>query len=168
MRNWYPRELDINKVNPSKIRPSYDDYFNVFAYRPGGLTGKWCDGNEDDLFSLIRNFRYSNNYCFTDEILRESPGIVPRKLDNVKCSFMPFSEFNESLRPRLVLRRQNYSVQMGGMKEFQDSYVVILTRDCVNWENFTEMARLVATYESAIPIYKDDDMKVAVGLALFI
>jgi CRISPR-associated endonuclease/helicase Cas3 len=38
----------------------------------------------------------------------------------------------------------------------------------VNWENFTEMARLVATYESAIPIYKDDDMKVAVGLALFI
>jgi CRISPR-associated endonuclease/helicase Cas3 len=30
------------------------------------------------------------------------------------------------------------------------------------------MARLVATYESAIPIYKDDDMKVAVGLALFI
>lgn len=89
-------------------------------------------------------------------------------MENVKCSFMPFSEFNESLRPRLVLRRQNYSVLMGGMKEFQDSYVVILTRDCVNWENFTEMARLVATYESAIPIYKDDDMKVAVGLALFI
>jgi hypothetical protein len=57
---------------------------------------------------------------------------------------------------------------MGGMKESQDSYVVLLTRDCVNWENFTEMARLVATYESAIPIYKDDDMKVAVGLALFI
>ncbi|MCQ4448391.1 MAG: DEAD/DEAH box helicase [Sulfolobales archaeon] len=163
VRNWYP-----GQVNPLTIRPSYDDYFNVFAYRPGGLTGKWCDGNEDDLFSLIRNFRYSNNYCFTDEILRESPGIVPRKLENVKCSFMHFSEFNESLRPRLVLRRQNYSVLMGGMKEFQDSYVVILTRDCVNWENFTEMARLVATYESAIPIYKDDDMKVAVGLALFI
>lgn len=163
VRNWYPGQVD-----PLTIRPSYDDYFNVFAYRSGGLKGKWCDGNEDDLFSMIRNFRYSNNYCFTDEILRESPGIVPRKSENVKCSFMPFSEFNESLRPRLVLRRQNYSVLMGGMKEFQDSYVVILTRDCVNWENFTEMARLVATYESAIPIYKDDDMKVAVGLALFI
>jgi len=163
VRNWYPE-----KLNPLKLRPSYDDYFNVFAYRPGGLTGSWCDGNEDDLFSLIRNFRYSVNGCFTDEILRETPGIVPRKLENVKCSFMQFSEFNESLRPRLVLRRQNYSVLMGGMKEFQDSYVVILTRDCVNWENFTEMARLVSTYEKAIPIYKDDDMKVAVGLALFI
>ena len=163
VRNWYPE-----KLNPLKLRPSYDDYFNVFAYRPGGLTGSWCDGNEDDLFSLIRNFRYNVNGCFTDEILRETPGIVPRKLENVKCSFMQFSEFNESLRPRLVLRRQNYSVLMGGMKEFQDSYVVILTRDCVNWENFTEMARLVSTYEKAIPIYKDDDMKVAVGLALFI
>ena len=47
VRNWYPE-----KVDPLTIRP-YDDYFNVFAYRPGGLTGKWCDGNEDDLFSQI-------------------------------------------------------------------------------------------------------------------
>jgi len=167
VRNWYPEKVDP-LVDPSKIRPSYDDYFNVFAYRPGGLTGSWCDGGTDDLFSLIRNFRYRENGCFTDETLRESPGIVPRKPENVKCSFMRFSEFNESLRPRLVLRRQNYSLLMGGMKEFQDSYVVILTRDCVNWENFTEMARLVSTYEKAIPIYKDDDMKVAIGLALFI
>jgi len=167
VRNWYPEKVDP-LVDPSKIRPSYDDYFNVFAYRPGGLTGSWCDGGTDDLFSLIRNFRYRENGCFTDETLRESPGIVPRKPENVKCSFMRFSEFNESLGPRLVLRRQNCSLLMGGMKEFQDSYVVILTRDCVNWENFTDMARLVSTYEKAIPIYKDDDMKVAIGLALFI
>ena len=33
VRNWYPE-----KLNPLKLRPSYDDYFNVFAYRPGGLT----------------------------------------------------------------------------------------------------------------------------------
>ncbi len=167
VRNWYPEKLDPYLSN-MKIRPSYDDYFNVFAYRPGGLAGSWCDGGADDLFSLIRNFRYRGDGCFTNEILRESPGIVPRKLENVKCSFMHFSEFLESLRSRLVLRRQNYSVLMGGMREFQDSYVVLLTRDCVNWENFTEMARLVSTYESAIPIYKDDDMKVAIGLALFI
>jgi len=169
VRSWYPKELDINKVNPSKIRPSYDDYFKVFAYRSGGLKGKWCDGNEDDLFSMIRNFRYSENYCFTDEILRESPGIVPRKSKskNVECSFMRFSEFSENLRPTLVLKRQESSLLMGGMKEFQDSYVVLLTRDCVNWKDFTKMAKLVSTYESAIPIY-DDDMDVAIGLALFI
>jgi CRISPR-associated endonuclease/helicase Cas3 len=167
-RNWYPEKLNLVNVDPSKIRPSYDDYFKVFAYRPGGLKGKWCDGNEDDLFSLIRNFKYSVNGCFTNDILRESPGIIPRKSENVRCAFMHFREFNESLRPRLVLKRQNYSLLMGGMKEFQDSYVVILTRDCVNWENFTEMAKLVSTYENAIPIYKDDDMKVAIGLALFI
>ena len=169
VREWYPKDLDINKVNPSKIRPSYDDYFKVFAYRPRGLKGKWCDGNEDDLFSLIRNFRYSKNYCFTDEILRESPGIIPRKSKskNVGCSFMHFSEFSENLRPTLILKRQESSLLMGGMKEFQDSYVVLLTRDCVNWKDFTKMAKLVSTYESAIPIY-DDDMDVAIGLALFI
>jgi CRISPR-associated endonuclease/helicase Cas3 len=169
VRSWYPEKLDINRVDPSKIRPSFDDYFKVFAYRSGGLKGKWCDGNEDDLFSMIRNFRYSENYCFTDEILRESPGIIPRKSKskNVECSFMHFSEFSENLRPTLVLKRQESSLLMGGMKEFQDSYVVILTRDCVNWKDFTKMAKLVSTYESAIPIY-DDDMDVAIGLALFI
>jgi hypothetical protein len=57
---------------------------------------------------------------------------------------------------------------MGGMKEFQDSYVVLLKSDCVNWEDFTEMAKLISTYESAIPIYKNEEMKVAIGLALFI
>ncbi len=166
---WYPQKLDLEKVNPSKIRPSYDDYFNVFAYRPGGLKGKWCDGNEDDLFSLIRNFRYRvEEGCFTNQILRESPGIIPRKLDYIECSFMPFTEFLERLGPSLVLQRQKYSILMGGMEEFKDSYVVLLTRDCVNWKNFTEMARLVSTYESAIPIYMDEDMEVAVGLALFI
>jgi CRISPR-associated endonuclease/helicase Cas3 len=57
---------------------------------------------------------------------------------------------------------------MGGMKEFNDSYVVLLTEECVNWKNFSEMAKLVSTYESALPIYKDEDMKTVIGLALFI
>jgi CRISPR-associated endonuclease/helicase Cas3 len=191
VRNWYPEKLDLVKVDPSKIRPSYDDYFKVFAYRSGGLKGKWCDGgtddqpsrklpteasehverNGDDLFSLIRNFRYSENGCFTNEILRESPGIILRKskdFEKSECAFMHFSEFNESFGPRLELTRQKSSLLMGGMKEFQDSYVVLLKSDCVNWKDFTEMAKLISTYESAIPIYKNDKMKVAVGLALFI
>jgi len=163
VKNWYPQ-----KVDELKIRPSYDDYFYVFAYRPGNLMGKWCDGGSDDLFSLIRNFKYREDGCFTNETLRETPGIIPRKLDRVKCSFMQFKEFNENLRPRLVLRKQNYSILMGGMKEFNDSYVVLLTEECVNWKNFSEMAKLVSTYESAVPIYKDEDMKTVIGLALFI
>jgi len=65
-------------------------------------------------------------------------------------------------------KRRGYSILMGRMKEFSDSYVILLTRECVNWENFSEMAKLVSTYESAIPIYKDEDMNVVIGLAVFI
>jgi len=176
-REWYPQD-----VKGLSVRPSYDDYFYVFAYRPGGLKGKWCDGGSDnllsegntkkegsdDLFSLIRNFRYSEDGCFTDKTLKEAPGIIPRKPENVKCSFMQFKEFNERLAPRLVLKRQGYSILMGSMKEFSDSYVILLTEKCVNWKSFSEMAKLVSTYESAIPIYKDEDMNVVIGLAIFI
>ncbi|ADX82111.1 DEAD/DEAH box helicase [Sulfolobus islandicus] len=163
VKSWYPQNVDS-----LKIRPAYEDYFYVFAYRPGNLKGQWCDGGSDELFSMIRNFKYREDGCFTNETLKESPGIIPRKTDNVKCSFMTFEEFNTKLGPRLVLKKQGYSILMGGMKEFKDSYVVLLTKDCVNWNNFSEMAKLVSTYENAIPIYKDDEMKVVIGLALFI
>jgi CRISPR-associated endonuclease/helicase Cas3 len=108
-------------------------------------------------------------YAFTGDF--STIGIswrAARKLENVKCGFMHFKEFNERLAPRLVLKRQGYSILMGRMKEFSNSYVILLTRECVNWENFSEMAKLVSTYESAIPIYKDEDMNVVIGLAVFI
>lgn len=167
VKNWYPQ--NVQKLN---IRPSYDDYFYVFAYRPGGLEGKWCNGGSDDLFSLLRNFRYNdNNGCFEDTTLREIPGIVPRKIEEFKdldCSFITFEEFKKRFAPRLILKKQGYSVQMSKMKEFQNSYVIILKENCVNWQDFQEMAKLVSTYENAIPVYKDDDMDVVIGLAIFI
>ena len=86
----------------------------------------------------------------------------------MKCGFVHFKEFNERLALRLLLKRQGCSILMSRMKEFSNSYVILLTRECVNWENFSEMAKLVSTYESAIPIYKDEDMNVVIGLAVFI
>lgn len=168
-KGWYQGVSNTSALSYLQhIRPSYIDYFNVFAYRPGGLTGNWCSGGGDDLFSLIRNFKYdADSGCFTDGTLRETPGIVPRKFE-FDCSFMTFDEFNKKLGPKLILRKQNYSVLMGKMKEFKDSYVILLKEGCVNWEDFSEMAKLVSTYESAIPIYKDEDMNVVIGLAIFI
>lgn len=172
-KQWYPRNnMLINSRSIHEIlRPSYDEYFYVFAYRPGDLKGYWCRGGEDELFSMLRNFEYdTRDHCFTDKPLKEAPAIIPRgsKISNVKCSFVTFDEFNKQLSPKLILKMQNESILMGEMREFKDSYVVVLTGNCVDWNDFTEMARLVSTYESAIPIYKDERLSTAIGLALFI
>ena len=54
----------------------------------------------------------------------------------MKYGFVHFKEFNERPAPRLVLKRQGCSILMGRMKEFSNSYVILLTRECVNWEKF--------------------------------
>ena len=99
------------------------------------------------------------------------PAIVPseRKMGNVRCGFMIFNDFSRQLSPKLILQRQGVSIPMSQMKEFENSYVVILTRECTDWGNdFPEMARLVSTYENAIPIYRDEQLTTIIGLTLFI
>ena len=173
-RQWYPSNEALINGRPIHeiLRPSYDEYFYVFAYRPGGLRGRWCEGGEDELFSMLRNFAYDHyNHCFTKNPLKEMPAIIPseRKIGSVKCDFMTFNDFSRSLSPRLILQRQGMSVPMSRMREFENSYVVMLTRECTDWgSDFPEMARLVSTYENAIPIYRDEQLTTVIGLALFI
>ena len=165
-RSWYPERVD-----QLKLRPSADDYFYVFAYRPGGLKGKWCDGEEDELFTMVRNFQYDwESGCFRNTPLKESPALEPIlwKESKVRCGFMPFEEFAREVNPTVILARQKVGVKLKEMKEFRDSYVVVLTRECVDWEDFGEMARLVATYENAMPIYSSGNPNKVIGLALFI
>lgn len=165
-RSWYP-----GRAEQLKLRPSSDEYFYVFAYRPGGLKGRWCDGEEDELFTMLRNFQYDwESGCFRGSPLKEYPALVPRQWreSRVKCGFMPFEEFVREADPVVVFSRQNFGRKLRNMKEFEKSYVVVLTRECVDWKDFGEMAKLVSTYENAMPIFRDVDMSVVIGLALFI
>jgi CRISPR-associated endonuclease/helicase Cas3 len=40
----------------------------------------------------------------------------------------------------------------GKIPELDNTYVILLTKKCVKWDNFNEMARTVASYASALPV----------------
>ncbi|QGA53944.1 DEAD/DEAH box helicase [Sulfolobus sp. E5-1-F] len=137
-----------------KLRPSAEDYFKVFAYRPGRIVGKWCNGNEDDLFTLIRNFEYDkNNGCFKETPSRQNPEVY---LENIpQNKFYSFLEFDQISKP--LININGLTLRLNVIKGLEDSYVLIITEDDMKglWDDFYEMARLVASYASAfVSCYK--------------
>ncbi|MFP3242218.1 DEAD/DEAH box helicase [Caldisphaera sp.] len=170
-KQWYEL-IDNVKLN---TRPSFDDIFYVLAFRPGGLKGKWCDSGEDELFTMLRNFRYnSDNGCFNYEPLKEAPFLIPRndiieRIKKASCDLMTFNDFVKLAHPSLVLLKQNVVIPLDEIKDLKSSYVVLLKRNCVQWDNFSEMAELVATYENALVIYSNPEKNgAALALAIFI
>lgn len=131
-----------------ELRPSTEDYFKVFAYRPGGIVGKWCNGNEDDLFTLIRNFEYDkNNECFKEIPSKQNLEVYVEKIPPNK--FYPFTVFDQVSRPLININGQ--LLRLNTIKGLEDSYVLVVTEEDMKglWEEFDEMARLVASYASA-------------------
>jgi CRISPR-associated endonuclease/helicase Cas3 len=82
---------------------------------------------------------------------------------------MTFNDFVKLAHPSLVLLKQNVVIPLDEIKDLKSSYVVLLKRNCVQWDNFSEMAELVATYENALVIYSNPEKNgAALALAIFI
>ncbi|AWR98127.1 DEAD/DEAH box helicase [Acidianus sulfidivorans JP7] len=146
--------LDIVGFTPSqhkplKIRPSEEDYFKVFAYRPGGLRGKWCNGGEDDLFTLIRNFEYdTNNQCFKETPVKQNPEVYMRRI--IEKGFYTFDEFYNITKASTLINGKPLPLKK--IKGLEDSYIIVLdNKDMKNlWgDYYPDMARTVASYASA-------------------
>jgi len=146
------------------IRPSADDYFKVFAFRAGGLKGKWCkdekedkekqnEQEEDELFTMLRNFKYDvNRQCFTKDPLKQNPEVV---IEDIPGEFEHYEKFHRIANPKIIINK-GASISLSQISGIQDSYVITLTK-MPEWKNFNEMARLVATYESALPACLDNN-----------
>jgi len=124
---------------------------------------------------MLRNFRYnSDNGCFNYEPLKEAPFLIPRndiieRIKKASCDLMTFNDFVKLAHPSLVLLKQNVVIPLDEIKDLKSSYVVLLKRNCVQWDNFSEMAELVATYENALVIYSNPEKNgAALALAIFI
>ncbi|QXJ32101.1 DEAD/DEAH box helicase [Saccharolobus shibatae] len=141
------------------LRPSSEDYFKVFAYRPGGIVGKWCNGNEDDLFTLIRNFEYDkDNTCFKETPSKQNPEVY---LENIpENKFHPFLEFDQISKP--LININGLVLRLNVIKGLEDSYVLILTEEDMKglWDDFNETARLVASYASAFIACKKKNRRI--------
>ncbi|QIW22849.1 DEAD/DEAH box helicase [Sulfolobus sp. S-194] len=137
-----------------KLRPIADEYFYVYAFRPGGITGRWCNGNgQDDFFSMARNFEYDpDNQCFKDTPLKQLPEVLVQREVKDEHKFLPVEKFSKLYFPRLVINNRNNLIKLDDVKDLKNSYVLVIKHEDVNWKDFDEMARIVASYESAFPM----------------
>jgi len=142
-----PLNLNLN------LRPSSKDYYKVFAFRAGGLKAKWCDGGEDELFTMIRNFKYDlYKECFTKDPLKQNPEVVMEGMPSEE--FEQYNRFHRETNPRIIINRRKGVISLIKIGEIEESYVITIT-EMPEWDNFDEMARLVSTYESALPACLD-------------
>ena len=166
-----PLGIDLN------LRSSADEFFKVFAFRAGGLKGEWCDeknGQEEErnLFTMLRNFRYDvDRNCFTKEPLKQNPEVVVESLP--KESFIPYEKFHDKAIPIIKINKEG-SISLGKISGIEDSYVIVIHK-MPEWKKFDEMARLVSTYESALPAcldknfdYRNNNCRKIDALLLFI
>ncbi|BCS94298.1 DEAD/DEAH box helicase [Metallosphaera javensis (ex Sakai et al. 2022)] len=161
---------DMPKSN-IRIRPSTEDYFRLFSLRPGGIEGKICNSDYDEFFTLLRNFEYNlNDQCFNlEKPIKESPYIKISAYEVRTCELITIERFY-NYKPILVFRNQKQQIYLRQLKELEGSYVILIKKSCFEnpgeWEDQRRMAELVATYESALPVYADKENFIA--LALFI
>jgi len=143
-----PLKLNLN------LRPSSEDYYKVFAFRAGGLQGKWCDGGSDELFTMLRNFEYNvEGKCFTKEPLKQNPEVLLTGMPSEE--FESYDKFHRETNPKIIVNRGEGTTSLRYISGIQDSYVITLTK-MPEWKNFDEMARLISTYESALPACLDN------------
>ncbi|BFI75773.1 DEAD/DEAH box helicase [Sulfurisphaera ohwakuensis] len=140
-----------------KLRPTGDDYFYVYAFRPGGVTAKWCNGNgEDDFFSLARNFEYDrDNQCFKDTPLKQLPEVVVQR--EVKDKFLLVEKFAKLYGAKLIINNKKDLIFLDEIKELLNSYILVVKPEDVNWKDFDDMARMIASYESAFPMCNKEE-----------
>ncbi|WP_338602942.1 DEAD/DEAH box helicase [Sulfolobus tengchongensis] len=134
-----------------------NEYFNIFAFRPGGIKGRWCNNKDktDDFFTLIRNFEYDyENDCFKDIPLKQIPEIVINagSLKGFENKLMKVENFFKRTHARIILRsdggRGKRKIELGRIRPLNDAFVIPLKHDL--WKNFSDIARLVSTYAPAI------------------
>ena len=158
-------EMNGEEVKPLnfrfQIRPSAEEYFNVFAFRPGGLKGKWCEDEEDkekedkteedNFFTMLRNFKYDDKRkCFRKKPSKQNPEVV---IENVPpIEFMHFKVFDRISNPKIVINEMR--IALSEIKGFENSYVIAIRREKMEelWgkEKANEMARLISTYENTL------------------
>lgn len=142
------------------LRPSLEEYFRVFAFRPGGIKARICDkGESEDFFTLVRNFSYRGGCFDLSNTLKEYPYLLVDSLEGIEeCKLMPFSDFVRKTRHPSVVLGQNEivipeSAIMKRLEALKDTYVLLITRKCVDWgSEFSEMVKVVASYASALPV----------------
>jgi len=142
--------------NEIELLPSSEDYFNVFAFRPGGIKGKLCDGREEDLFTLLRNFKLTDSGCFTEEPIKDFP-VLLIKGEVKEGRLVSLDEVIRTHSPRIVLPKQNFQTYMKFLKIIGNPYIIFLDKSSLGWNNFDDMVRLVSSYESALPVCKDTE-----------
>ncbi|WP_338602951.1 hypothetical protein V6M85_03300 [Sulfolobus tengchongensis] len=60
-------------------------------------------------------------------------------------------KFSEFLKAKPFIIISDKKVSMKKMKDLYDAFTIVIKRDDIQeWENFTEMARLISTYASAL------------------
>ncbi|AOL17543.1 ATP-dependent helicase [Sulfolobus sp. A20] len=154
--NW--RDIDT-RIN---IRPSSEDYFNVFAFRPGGIEGNICENpGKEDFFTLLRNFRYSSEGdCFQlSQPLKEYPYLLLDNLNGIEeCKITTFQDFiNKASHPNIVLVKNGIiKTRPRDIEALKYTYVIPITKKCIKWGNFSSMARYVASYAPALTICVGD------------
>jgi len=100
---------------------------------------------------MLRNFKYDvNEQCFTKEPLKQNPEVI---IEDIPGEFEPYEKFHRIANPKIIINKGG-SISLKQVSGIEDSYVITLTK-MPEWKKFDEMARLVATYESALPACLD-------------
>jgi len=154
--NWRDVDATIN------VRPSSEDYFKIFAFRPEGIEGKICgDSGTENFFTLLRNFRYnSEGDCFQlKDPLKEYPYLLVDKLKGIEeCKITTFLDFmDKAYHPNLVLSRNGIiKTKPKNIDSLKNTYLIPITPKCIQWDNFSNMANLVSSYASALVVCEGD------------
>ena len=93
----------------------------------------------------------------------------------IKDKFLPVEKFAELYGAKLIINNKKYLIFLDEIKELLNSYILVVKPEDVNWKDFDDMARMVASYESAFPMcskekfnYNELKCKEYEGLLIFI
>lgn len=164
----YPIDVDLPALSSS------EDYFNLFAFRPGGIKGEWCGKNEsDDFFTMLRNFKYDyERNCFDENFpIKQNPEVVVEEgtLRRFINKIVKVDNFVDKTGAMLIMKGDKRKISLSKIKGINDAFVIPIKHNL--WDNFTEMAKLVSTYSSALVVCEGINLtecKKADALLLFV